>query len=41
MPKQAYLASHLSVHELKQKYRTCQEQVETRRWHLLWKIAVG
>lgn len=41
MPKQAYLASHFSADELKQKYRTCQEQVEARRWHLLWKIAVG
>ncbi len=41
MPKKAYLASHFSSDELKKNYRTCQEPVEARRWHLLWKIAAG
>lgn len=41
MPKKAYLANHLSSDELKNKYRTCNEPVETRRWHLLWKISLG
>jgi len=39
MPKKAYLASHFSTEELKEKYRTCQDPVEARRWHLLWKIS--
>ncbi|NET61459.1 MAG: IS630 family transposase [Symploca sp. SIO2E6] len=41
MPKKAYLANHLSSDELKNKYRTCKEAVEARRWHLLWKVSLG
>ena len=41
MPKKAYLVSHLSSEELKEKYRTCQDPVEARRWHLLWKFSLG
>jgi hypothetical protein len=41
MPKKAYLAEHLSSDELKDRYRNCQDSVETRRWHLLWKISLG
>lgn len=41
MPKKAYLENHLRVDELKQKYRTSRNPVEARRWHLLWKIALG
>ena len=41
MPKKAYLAPHLSCHELKQKYLSSQEPVESRRWHLLWKVSLG
>ncbi|NER22402.1 MAG: helix-turn-helix domain-containing protein [Symploca sp. SIO1B1] len=41
MPKKAYLANHFSSDELKNKYRTCKEPVEARRWHLLWKISLG
>ena len=26
---------------MKEKYRTCQDSVELRRWHLLWKISLG
>lgn len=39
MPKKADLASHLSSRNLKQKYLFSQEPVESRRWHLLWKIS--
>ncbi len=35
------LAPHLSSAELKQRYRTAPDPVESRRWHLLWKISLG
>lgn len=41
MPKKAYLASHLSAFELKKQYRQSKNPIESRRWHLLWKIAQG
>ena len=41
MPKKAYLVDHFSSDELKKKYKTCNEPVEARRWHLLWKISLG
>lgn len=41
MPRKASLAPHYSSEELKKKYRTSQDSVETRRWHLLWKISLG
>lgn len=41
MPKKAYLAPHLSPNELKQKYLKSQDSVESRRWHLLWKVSLG
>ena len=41
MPKKAYLAKHFSSYELKEKYYKSQNSVETRRWHLLWKISLG
>ena len=41
MPKKAYLASHLNTHELKKRYQQGKNPVESRRWHLLWKIAQG
>ena len=41
MPRKASLAPHYSSEELKKKYRTSQDLVETRRWHLLWKISLG
>ena len=41
MPKKAYLAPHLSSHELKQKYLKSEDSVESRRWHLLWKVSQG
>jgi transposase len=41
MPKRAYIASHLTVEAIKEKYQKVQDPVESRRWHLLWKIANG
>ncbi len=41
MPKTAYLAQHFSSRELKEKYLKSRDSVETRRWHLLWKISLG
>lgn len=41
MPKKAYLASHLSSKELKKRYQKSKNPIESRRWHLLWKIAQG
>jgi transposase len=41
MPKRAYLALHLSAFELKKRYRQSKNPIESRRWHLLWKIAQG
>lgn len=41
MPKKAYLAQHFSSKELKEKYLKSRDPVETRRWHLLWKISLG
>jgi transposase len=41
MAKKPYIAPHYTSQELKQKYRNSQDQVETKRWHLLWKISLG
>ncbi|WP_287237564.1 MULTISPECIES: hypothetical protein [unclassified Microcystis] len=41
MPKKAYLSEHLSSEEPKDKYRTSQDSVATRRWHWLGKISLG
>lgn len=41
MPKQAYLANHYSSDEIKRKYLKSQDLVESRRWHLIWKISLG
>lgn len=40
MARIAYVANYYSADELKQKY-TNQESVSARRWHLLWKVALG
>ena len=34
MPRKAYLAPYYSSEELKHKYRTSPDSVESRRWHL-------
>ena len=41
MPRKAHLAPHLEPEELKKKYRQSKDVKESRRWHLLWKIAEG
>lgn len=41
MPKKAYLMNYYSSEELKGKYLKSQDAVESRRWHLLWKISLG
>lgn len=41
MARKAKLANHLSVEELKDKYRKSRDGVESRRWHLLWKVSLG
>lgn len=41
MPKQVYLSPHYSSAELKHRSRNTQDPVESRRWHLLWKISQG
>jgi hypothetical protein len=41
MPRIAYLVPHYSSDELKQKYIKSRDPVESRRWHLLWKVSLG
>ena len=41
MPRKAYLAQYYSSEELKKKYLKSKDLVESRRWHLLWKISLG
>lgn len=41
MPKLAYLANHYSSSELKQKYLKSRDSIESRRWHLVWKVSLG
>ena len=41
MPKKAYLAKHFSSSELKEKYLKSTDPIESRRWHLLWKVSLG
>jgi transposase len=41
MPKKAYLAAHLSNFDLKKRYQKSTNPIESRKWHLLWKIAQG
>lgn len=41
MPKKAEIVEHHSVSELAERYRKSEDPVESRRWHLLWRIASG
>ncbi len=41
MPKKVELEPHLSHSDLKTRYRSSHDPVESRRWHLLWKVASG
>lgn len=38
MPRKLHLEPHISTDELKAHYRTSQDPVESRRWHLLWLV---
>jgi hypothetical protein len=39
MPKKVKLVNHLNSEELKEKYILSLDPIESRRWHLLWKIS--
>ncbi|MBE9118070.1 helix-turn-helix domain-containing protein [Lusitaniella coriacea LEGE 07157] len=39
MPPKAHLETHLTVEELKSRYRNAPDTTEARRWHLLYLIA--
>ena len=41
MPKKAYIEKYYSSSELKKKYLNSKDSVESRRWHLLWKVSLG
>ena len=41
MPRKLELVPHLSEAEQKNRYRKAKDMVEARRWHLLWKVALG
>ena len=41
MPRKAHLANYYSSNELKNNYLKSTDPVESRRWHLLWKISLG
>jgi hypothetical protein len=41
MPRKAYLNPNYSSKELKKKYLQSKDSVESRRWHLLWKVSLG
>lgn len=41
MPRIIYLEKHLSSDELKKRYIKSLEPVESRRWHLIWKVSLG
>lgn len=41
MPRKTYLVSHYSADILKKKYLRSQDSIESRRWHLIWKVSQG
>ncbi len=41
MPRKAHLVSHFSTSELKKRYQKSRNLTESRRWHLLSKVAQG
>ncbi len=41
MPRKAHLEKHHSSSEFKKKYLNSKDSVESRRWHLLWKVSLG
>ncbi|MGK7930680.1 MAG: transposase [Microcystaceae cyanobacterium] len=41
MPRKTHLVPHYSSNELKNKYLQSQDPIESRRWHLVWKVSLG
>jgi transposase len=41
MARRTELAAHLTSDELKQRYRTCRNAKEARRWQALWQLSLG
>ena len=41
MTRKAELAKHHDPSELKKRYLKSKDLIESRRWHLLWKVSVG
>jgi transposase len=41
MARKIHLENHYQPQELKEKYLKTKDLVESRRWHLLWKISLG
>ena len=41
MPKKVTLAPHLTLRQIQENYHNSQNIVESRRWHLLWKVGIG
>ncbi len=39
MPRKLHVIPHLSSAELKERYQTSRDPVESRRWHLLWLVS--
>ena len=41
MPKKVKLVNHYTSDEIKERYKKSKDPVESRRWHLLWKVSLG
>ena len=39
MPRKLKVEDHFSLDELKARYRSSQDPVESRRWHLIWLVS--
>jgi len=39
MPRKLQVEAHFTLDELKTRYRTSQDPVESRRWHLIWLVS--
>ncbi len=41
MPRKVTLAPHLTLRQIQENYHNSKDTVESRRWHLLWKVGIG
>lgn len=41
MSRKVTLAPHLTLREIQEKYHNSPDIVQSRRWHLLWKVGLG